>query len=221
MAKLPLKTNSHLNQLAIDIEFLLISVIQGVALAALVTNAAQPVDQFQLQYWPYILSGFIFILVFWSQAIVHALSFISWPLDLTHSFLYFLTSFMEVMTFGHLEDPRGWFMMMTVTFIIVEGLYLLDYRLILELKDRYKNEKEKVLYKHICYNHLLEAKYFVPLAILFNATASASIHFYPDFFLGRHFHLIFIGVQCLIGLAAIIYAKNSFSKRSLLLSLVR
>lgn len=99
----------RLDQFALDIEFLLISVIQGVALAALATDAADPINHLQFVYWLYIASGFLLILNFWSQAIIHAVSFIDWPLDLGHSFLYFLASFVEVMAFTHLTEPKQWF----------------------------------------------------------------------------------------------------------------
>ncbi len=54
-----------LDQFTLDIEFLLISVVQGVALGALATGASIPLSNMDLQYWPYILSGFLLILTFW------------------------------------------------------------------------------------------------------------------------------------------------------------
>ena len=42
---------SNLDQTVVDIEFLLISVIQGVALATLATNAVSPISNLQIEYW--------------------------------------------------------------------------------------------------------------------------------------------------------------------------
>ena len=100
---------SRLDQVALDIEFLLISVVQGVALAALAGGAAGIFTSLDWFAIPYAITAFLIVLIFWSGAIIHALSFIDWPLDLMHSFLYFLASFVEVMAFTHLENPMLWF----------------------------------------------------------------------------------------------------------------
>src|ERR1700754_633124 len=99
----------RLDQFVLDIEFLLISAVQGVALGALAGAASEPISSLNFQYWPYILSGFLLILTFWSQAIIHSLSFIKWPLDLWHNFLYFLMGLIEFLAFNHLQDPLRWF----------------------------------------------------------------------------------------------------------------
>lgn len=75
--------------IALDIEFILISVIQGMALQMLAGKAIEVFGKFQSEYYFYIFSGFVLILIFWSQSIIHALSFIHWPISLTHTFLYF------------------------------------------------------------------------------------------------------------------------------------
>lgn len=93
-------TKERLDQFVLDIEFLLISVVQGVALGALAAGAIEPLATMDYQYFPYIVAGFLLILTFWSQAIVHSLSFINWPLDLGHNFLYFLASLVEVLAFS-------------------------------------------------------------------------------------------------------------------------
>jgi len=99
----------RLDEFVVDIEFLLISVVQGVALAALAAAAAPIVANLQLEYWPYIVSALLFILIFWSQAIMHVLGFIKWPLDMIHNFLYFVASLIEVMAFSVMNKPLVWF----------------------------------------------------------------------------------------------------------------
>jgi hypothetical protein len=66
----------RLDQFALDIEFLLISVVQGVALGSLAASAAGTLMSLRFEFFVYIISAFLLILIFWSGAILHALSFI-------------------------------------------------------------------------------------------------------------------------------------------------
>ena len=104
----------RLDQLALDIEFLLISVIQGVALATLAAAAVVPLTTLQFAVWPYIAAAFLFILIFWSGAIIHAVSFIDWPIDLVHSFIYFLASIVEILAITSLSDSQRWFVFLFI-----------------------------------------------------------------------------------------------------------
>ena len=73
---------TKLDEIAINIELVLISLIEGFALANLAERAVPLLDgKDALLYLPYILSGLLIILVFWSQSILHAVSFIRWPLN--------------------------------------------------------------------------------------------------------------------------------------------
>lgn len=72
-----MKEKNRLDQFVLDIEFLLISVVQGVVLATLAASAVGPITKLQFEFWLYIISAFLVIIIFWSNAIVHALSFIS------------------------------------------------------------------------------------------------------------------------------------------------
>src|SRR5690349_15457990 len=110
--------NEHLNNIALDIEMILISVIQGVALTFLATSSMDSITTFHFATWPYILSGFFLILIFWSQAIMHAISLVHWPLDLGRTFLYFLVSFLQVLVFSQITSPLHWFGFTTVFMIV-------------------------------------------------------------------------------------------------------
>src|SRR5438309_667456 len=124
----------QLDDFVVNIEFLLISVIQGVALAALAASAAPIIASLQFEYWPYIITAFLFILLFWSQAIMRVLGFIRWPLDMMHNFLYFLASFVEVVAFSEMTNPLLWFSLI-FTFVFVSGLlYYYDLILIKQCK---------------------------------------------------------------------------------------
>ncbi len=210
-------TKDRLDQFVLDIEFLLISAVQGVALGALASAASDPLSNLDFQYWPYILSGFFLILSFWSQAIVHSLSFIKWPLDLGHNFLYFLLGLIEFLAFNHLEDPLRWFIYQLLFILVGAILYWVDYRLIKKAKKDFNTPSEKILYNHIYQEHLTEVK-LVPGGIIFNSAAVILIWMYPDIFIKQGFHLIIVSVQVLLTIYLMYISINSFKTRTKLIS---
>ncbi len=208
-----------LDQFTLDIEFLLISVVQGIALGALATNASEPLATLDFQYWPYIISGFLLILTFWSQAIVHCLSFIKWPLDITHNFLYFLAGLVEFLAFEHLEDPLRWFIFQFLFVIVAGVLYLVDYRLIKKAKaDFDDSEGKKALFKHIYEEQAYEMKTLVPSGLVFNSLAVFLIWQYPQIFITQGLHILIVGLQVLFNIYIIAVSLKSFKKRSQLIS---
>lgn len=208
-----------LNQFTLDIEFLLISAVQGVALGALGTAAAGPLTNLDFQYWPYILSGFLLILTFWSQAIVHSLSFIKWPLDLAHNFLYFLLGLVEFLAFTQLQDPLRWFIFQLVFVGVASALYFVDLKLIKEGKKHFNdNPEEKALYKHILDEQIGEMKSLIPSGLIFNSLAVFLIWKFPEIFIAQHYHLIIVGIQVLLTIYIITVAIKSFRVRSRLIS---
>lgn len=211
-------TKVHLDQVVLDIEFLIISVVQGVALAALASASVPIFTEFKVEYFPYVLSGFLFILLFWSGAIIHALSFIDWPLDLTHNFLYFLASFTEVITFGQMTNPKLWFLLVAIFFLVAEALYVVDYRLIKQRQKDFNSPKRKKLYQHILKRHLFEMQLLVPSGLLFNLICLGLILVYPQIFLDSHLHLILIGSQLALSLGLMFNSIWSFKGRTKLVS---
>ena len=208
-----------LNQFTLNIEFLLISTVQGVALGALAASASEPLANLNFQYWPYILSGFLLILTFWSQAIVHSLSFIKWPLDLAHNFLYFLLGFIEFLAFNQLQDPLGWFIFQLVFVVVASVLYFVDYKLIKDGKVHFNdNPEEKALYKHILDEQVSEMKSLIPSGLVFNSLAVFLIWKYPEIFITQGYHVFIVGVQVLLTIYIITVAIKSFKTRSRLIS---
>lgn len=203
---------SRLDQTALDIEFLLISVIQGVALAALAGAALVPIQTLAWQSFPYIATGFLLILIFWSGAIIHALSFIDWPLDLTHTFLYFLASFLEVIAFSQVTNPLHWFTFLLFFQIVIGALYIYDLSIIKQHEKRFSSSSaKKELFSHIYSQQKRELKTFVPFTIIYSVAAIYSLHLFPNS------HLFFIFGQLILSLAFLKNSIGSFKKRSLLL----
>lgn len=217
----PMKDSKHLdrlNQTALDIEFLLISVIQGVALATLAASALSPLTRLEIQTWPYIIAAFLFILIFWSGAILHAVSFIDWPIDLTHSFLYFLASMVEIMAIASLASPSLWFTFLFIFQIIALMLYYYDLRLIKQHENKFTNNKAgRKLFTHIITEQSRELFIFIPASLLYNAIAITALFLQPIAFIQNNYHLIFIMPQLLFALLFLAKEIKSFKTRSHLL----
>ncbi len=209
----------ELDTKVVDIEFLLISVVQGVALSMLAASSAVPIGNLEFAYWPAILVGFLFILTFWSQAIIHALSFIDWPLDLGHTFLYFLASFVEVMAFTQIEHPLKWFMFLFVFLFIAGILYVYDLSLIKAHKKDFEDTKEKrALYEHMYTRQNRELKLYIPFALAFTGISILIIAGFPQLFIDKDYHVILSGIQAMFSLLLIKISVESFKKRSELIT---
>lgn len=209
----------QLDQFTLSIEFLLISTVQGVALGALAGAASKPLSNLDFQYWPYILSGFLLILTFWSQAIIHSISFIKWPLDLSHNFLYFLLGLVEFLAFSQLEDPLRWFIFQLGFVVVASILYFVDLKLIKSGKDHFDHSvSQKKLYKHILDEQISEMKTLIPSGLIFNGTAVFLIWRYPEFFIAQGYHVGIVAVQVLLTIYIIAVSIRSFKTRSKLIS---
>lgn len=210
--------HSQLDQFTLDIEFLLISVVQGIALSVLATSSIEPISQLNIIYWPYIISAFLVLFLFWAQAIIHALSFIDWPLDLSHNFLYFLVSFVQVLSFSKVTDPLHWFSFMSGFFAVAIVLYYVDYQLIRKRESKFNlSAQGKELYKHILSQHVFEMKILAPLGFIFNTVIAFLIWKNPYLMLTQHYHVLAICLQGLFMLSILLNAVWSFKKRSILI----
>ena len=208
------QSTKELNNTAVEIEFLLISVIQGLALQFLVSAAVTPFVQFQFEYWLYIVSGFLLILIFWTQAIVHALSFIRWPIDLTHTFLYFLVSFVEVLVFYQVGSPFRWFIFGTVFLIAGSVLYTYDFLMIRKRRETLAySEKRKRLYDHMYHMQKKELTFYLPAALIFSLMSAGLIYVYPNVFIDNHVHIVLSCLQTLFSIILLVITVKNFYRR--------
>src|SRR5689334_5658990 len=127
----PMFTRGQLDQLVLDVELVLISVVQGVALSTLAIEGGPRMAGITPLTAVYLATGLLFVLSFWSVAIIHAISFVMWPMDLGHYFFYFTLALLECLTFAQMEHPAAWFAGSLACFLVTSILYVYDYRLIL------------------------------------------------------------------------------------------
>ena len=214
----PVFTRERLDGTAVDIEFLLIAVIQGFALATLAVDAEPILTGEQAIYWPYLLAAFVLILNFWALAIMHSISFISWPFDLVHTLLYFLVGFVEVASFSQITHPAGWFAFMLVFFAVSGVLYVWDLRMIRARRDGYQGDAQRrALYARIESWQLGEVRLLLPAAVVFEAVIVAVIVWNPALILEGDRHLLVIGAQNVFGLAYLAMILRGFARRRALI----
>lgn len=213
-AQITKKRKEDLDHIALDVEFLLISVIQGVALVTLATSAVEPMKAMQVAVWPYIAVAFLFILIFWSGAIIHAVSFIDWPIDLVHSFLYFLASIIEIVAITNLTHPVFWFFFLFLFQIVALALYSYDLKMIKGRIGKFSVSTEgKKLYNHIYSEQKRELKQYLPASLVLFFVSFLVLFWYP----GLVMQEVLIGIQLLFASAFLIKEVKTFKRRSELL----
>ena len=212
-------TRERLDGTVIDIEFLLLAVIQGLALTTLVVDAEPVIAEGQWLYWPYVIAGFILIINFWALATVHSISFISWPLDLVHTILYLLVAFVEVSAFSQLTHPDRWFIYTLAFFVASAFLYLWDMRMISERRAEFQNSPARSrLYAHIHARQLAEIRIVLPAALTFQGVVVLLLWQAPDLILNDNRHLFVVAAQIVFGLAYLAHTLRTFETRKRLIT---
>lgn len=169
--------------IVLNIEFLVVSIVQGLAFSSLASVAAGSLTLDALDRWPAIVAAFLLLLLFWSQAMLHAISFIRWPMDVWHTILYFLASFIEVIAFMHLGEPHVWFGLLTVFFAVVWLLYHRDLAMMEQYGAQRVNTKaERTAYDHMKRRHEKEMCVLTPFGFAFHSLAFIAVLIAPGTF---------------------------------------
>jgi hypothetical protein len=219
MLRRSLLTREKLDGTVVDIEFLLIAVIQGVALVTLAVESEEVLGEPEFLYWPYVAAGFVLIINFWSLAIIHSISFISWPFDLVHTILYFLATFVEITAFTQITHPTGWFVAMFAFFIVSGLLYLWDAKVIREKWAEYEDTPERTrLYRHIHERQRAELRYLLPGALVFHGAIVVLLFAAPSLVLDHDRHVLFVTAQLIFGLLFLVGILRDFRIRERLIT---
>jgi hypothetical protein len=184
----------RLDELVVNIELTLISIIQGLALAVLAGASVQPILQLQWQAWPYILAGLLVVLIFWSRALVHTLSFIRWPLEFGHTFAYFGATLIEAVALTQVAVPAHWFALNALYALAVWGLYAWDLRVVLRDARPAMDAGERALHEDILRDQRLNLRWTMPAAVAFQALSWWLVLRFPQPMLERGGHLLLIAL---------------------------
>ena len=196
--------------MVVEIELTLCSIIQGVALYFLVENARAVLSMGQASAWPYVVTGLVIILLFWSRSLIHTLTLIRWPLEFVHNFFYIACTLVEALAFTHLHDPFSWFVLTALYAVVVWSLFAYDTRIVALRKRDSAGPVGTRLYALVGADQLLNIRLLIPLIFLLNAASAIAIYLRPDFFLARGGHYILIGIQASGLLGYLVYVIRTY-----------
>ena len=186
------RARDRLDEVVVNIELTLISIIQGLALAVLAGAAVQPILRLQWQVFPYIFAGLLVVLIFWSRALAHTLSFIRWPLEFGHTFAYFGATLIEAVALTQVAEPAHWFALNALYALAVWGLYAWDLRVVSRDAHPAMDEARRALHEDIVRDQKLNIRFMMPAAVVFQALSWWLVQRFPQAMLERGGHLVLI-----------------------------
>ncbi len=195
-----------LDDLIVNVELTLISIIQGVALSFLVENAHGPLLERDYLFWPYVGVGLLTIFIFWSRSIMHTLTVIGWPIEFGHNFFYVGSTLLEAVIFTQLKDPSHWFLLNGIYSAIVWVLFIFDLRLIRRLKEDGEGTAEKALVARVEEDQWMNIRVLMPSTVVFCLLSWILVSQWPQVFLERGWHAALALFQLV---AASIYLSKS------------
>jgi hypothetical protein len=205
-------TVKELDSLVMTIELTLVSIVQGVALSVLVAPSIAVVTGLDFAFFPYVVSGLVVILLFWSRSLLHTFTVIRWPLEFGHNFLYIGSTLVESIVFSQLTSPLHWFALTAAYGVSIWLLFALDLRMIRRRLAEYNLPGALALLRAVEREQLLNVRLLMPSAILFNAAAALAIRHSPELFLARKLHIVFGATQTLFALAYLVYSTRFYKR---------
>jgi hypothetical protein len=220
---MPIKEESftikELDSLVMTIELTLVSIVQGVALAILAESSVAIVTGMQVAYFPYVATGLIVILLFWSRALLHTLTVIRWPLEFGHNFLYVAGTLIEAILFTQVDSPLHWFALTVTYSLLIWLLFAVDLRMI----DRRFAEHDlpgiRSLLQSVRREQLLNIRFVMPITVLVSALCAAVIWRFPDLFIAGQAHIVLGCMQLVVGIGYLVYSIAFYKRvRSLIVA---
>ena len=203
-------SRKELDSMVVEIELTLCSIIQGVALYFLVENARQVLSMGRASAWPYVATGLVIILLFWSRSLIHTLTLIRWPLEFVHNFFYIACTLVEALAFTHLNDPFKWFVLTALYAVVVWALFVYDMRIVALRGRDSAGPVGTRLYSMVGADQLLNIRLLIPMIFVLNVVSAVAIYLRPDFFLNRGGHYLLIAVQGIGLLGYLAYVVRSY-----------
>jgi len=201
---------SELDSMIVEIELTLVSIIQGVALTVLIENARDVISNWQLFFWPYVISGLLVIFVFWSRAVLHIITVIRWPLEFGHNFLYIACALVEAILFAQLGKPARWFGFGAAFIAIGWTLFVYDLRLIRARMRDSAGAVSNKLSARLLRDQWMNIAVLLPGVFILNLAFLFAVRSRPDFFLVQNGHIWLIAAQIAAFVGYLIYVVRFY-----------
>lgn len=212
---------TELDQMIVEIELTLVSIIQGVALAVLIENARDITNVRQFTAWPYVLAGLLTIFVFWSRAVLHIITVIRWPLEFGHNFLYIGCALVEAISFGQVAKPENWFVFGAAFIAVGWLLFVYDLRLIRARQKDSAGVAADKLFAIVLRDQRINILLLLPIVFLLNLGCALAIHFRPELFLANDNHIWLVAAQLLGFACYLAYVVRFYGKLAPLIANAR
>jgi hypothetical protein len=211
---------TKLDEIALNIELVLISIIEAVALTFLAESAVHVLHQPDpMRYIPYVFAGLAILLVFWSQAILHAISFVRWPLRMEHMLLYFVAVFLQVVAYSDIDNLAGWFFWWTLFSVLAFIIYVVDLRIIRDVGSKFSSLPHgSEFMAEIESRHIYEMKFLMPIALAFNIIALLLATLHPGLFVNAWLYGALGIVQLAFSIGALFDCVKNFRGRSVMIA---
>ncbi|MDT7604446.1 MAG: hypothetical protein QOF61_2443 [Acidobacteriota bacterium] len=205
-------TVKELDSLVMTVELTLVSIVQGVALSVLVAPSAAVVTGLDFALFPYVVSGLIVILLFWSRSLLHTFTVIRWPLEFGHNFLYIGSTLLESIIFSQLASPLRWFSLSAAYGLSIWLLFALDLRMIRRRLDEYNLPGALALLRAVEKEQMLNVRLLMPTTVLFSAAAAYLIYRAPHLFLDQKLHVLIGVAQAFCAAGYLIYSIRFYKR---------
>jgi len=205
-------THKELDLLVVNIELTLVSIVQGVALSFLTESSRDVIVTRRYLFWPYVASGLLVILLFWSRSLMHTFTVIRWPLEFAHNFLYIGSTLLEVIIFTQLESPVHWFSLSAVYGCVIWLLFAVDLRMIRRRLEERNKEAARALLLVVEREQIKNVRLLMPLTVAFGFAVALAIHLRPDLFIVRQWHFLFALLQLLCAGGYLVYVMRYYQR---------
>lgn len=202
----------ELDTLVVNTELTLLSITQAIALSFLGESSFEQIRSLDLVWWPYVLSGLLVILVFWSRSLLHVLTIIRWPLEFTHNFLYIAFTLAESLMFRMIGAVAPWYALSLVCALIVWLLFAFDLKMLARLKRDPDAANLAPLLALVERDQRLQLRIAMPAMALLSSLAWGTVVLWPRLFVEGQWHLLLAFAQAAFLLAYLLLGLRQYRR---------
>lgn len=205
------RTRGELDSLVVNMELTLMSIIQGIALYFLADASVELLRGGRYEFFPYVASGLLVILIFWSRSLMHILTIIRWPLEFVHNFIYVTFTLVESVMFMQIGNVLNWFVLNVVSALLIWFTFMFDLRMVHRVKIQTSGTQSDPLFDIVDRDQRLNIRIVVPLMILFSIGAVLSVWLAPQYLMEKGFHSILGYAQMVFLLSYLMYTLRFYN----------
>jgi len=183
--------------LVVNTELTLLSITQAIALSFLAEASLDPLVKLDFQWWPYIGTGLLVILVFWSRSLMHVLTIIRWPLRFAHNFIYICFTLVESVMFRQIGSIQPWFALSLASAVLIWILFAFDLQMVRRLSMEKNRPVDRNLIGIVESDQRFQLRVVVPVMVMLSALAYILVAVKPEIFLHDGWHLLLVASQLL------------------------